>query len=556
MQPFSCTILKRIVVTSLCVAMSLTPLTHAVVIKDPEENTTVQTQIVEETSVDKVAVAATTDSIELDGASVQPEVYKIKNENYFKLRDIAYLMSDTDSKFNVEWDKESESILMSRGDSYITVGGEMSYAGGGNAVVSNAKLKLDGESINMTAYNIGGNNYFRLRDIGEHLGFAVDYDANESTVLMESGSEEVSRFTVTFEMNGHGTQIAPLTGIRNGSTIHSPSNAIVSGYALSGWFMDSDCTKVWDFTSHEVTKDVTLYAKWVNTYTVEFNMNGHGTQVDKIMDVPAGSLLTKPVPTESGYTFDGWYAEQGCYTPWDFAKDRVGSQVVLYAKWTQITQEKPDSNTPNSDINDNTSDTSGHTSAGRSDGILTILIDPGHGGADSGAFSVQEGVYEKHLCLNVALKLKAMLEATGVRVLMTRSTDETWAGSTRKVFVSDNADILDLVVCIHHNSGGGQGAEMLVPNSVQESSGESRKIASLFLSEYISLGLKNRGIKERPNLYMVKSASSAGVPIAYSEYCFLDSASDFSFVSTDAGLQNEAQAMYNAIMTYYTTVKY
>ena len=55
---------------------------------------------------------------------------------------------------------------------------------------------------------------------------------------------------------------------------------------------------------------------------------------------------------------------------------------------------------------------------------FTIVIDPGHGGIDSGAEGVN-GTLEKTITLAFALELKAKLEATtGYRVLMTRSTDE------------------------------------------------------------------------------------------------------------------------------------
>ena len=38
------------------------------------------------------------------------------------------------------------------------------------------KIYVDGEQVSMTAYNIGGNNYVRLRDIGKEVGFNVYWD--------------------------------------------------------------------------------------------------------------------------------------------------------------------------------------------------------------------------------------------------------------------------------------------------------------------------------------------------------------------------------------------
>ncbi|TME79745.1 MAG: N-acetylmuramoyl-L-alanine amidase, partial [Chloroflexi bacterium] len=54
-------------------------------------------------------------------------------------------------------------------------------------------------------------------------------------------------------------------------------------------------------------------------------------------------------------------------------------------------------------------------------GVITIAIDPGHGGPDPGA--VRPGLYEKTANLTIALRLRAMLLGAGVNVVMTRTTD-------------------------------------------------------------------------------------------------------------------------------------
>lgn len=52
----------------------------------------------------------------------------------------------------------------------------------------------------------------------------------------------------------------------------------------------------------------------------------------------------------------------------------------------------------------------------------TVIIDPGHGGADGGAVGVNS-VCEKDLNLDVALKLSDILNAAGIRTLLTRNSD-------------------------------------------------------------------------------------------------------------------------------------
>ncbi len=58
-----------------------------------------------------------------------------------------------------------------------------------------------------------------------------------------------------------------------------------------------------------------------------------------------------------------------------------------------------------------------------------IVLDPGHGGTDGGAVG-DDGTAEKHLNLTIAALLKEKLEAEGIHVIMTRSTDEDTDGLT------------------------------------------------------------------------------------------------------------------------------
>jgi N-acetylmuramoyl-L-alanine amidase len=58
----------------------------------------------------------------------------------------------------------------------------------------------------------------------------------------------------------------------------------------------------------------------------------------------------------------------------------------------------------------------------------TIVVDPGHGGRDTGA--IANGVREKDLTLPMGLSLKALLESRGARVVMTRSTDIALGATT------------------------------------------------------------------------------------------------------------------------------
>ena len=64
----------------------------------------------------------------------------------------------------------------------------MSGAGEGEktAVPTAARILLDGKAVSFAAYNIGGNNYFKLRDIGQAMNFGVDWDSTKRTIAIDT----------------------------------------------------------------------------------------------------------------------------------------------------------------------------------------------------------------------------------------------------------------------------------------------------------------------------------------------------------------------------------
>jgi N-acetylmuramoyl-L-alanine amidase len=81
---------------------------------------------------------------------------------------------------------------------------------------------------------------------------------------------------------------------------------------------------------------------------------------------------------------------------------------------------------------------------------LLVVLDPGHGGSESGAKGVLEGVWEKRVTLAYARTLKAKLEAIGVRVVLTRE-DDTLVTIRERVRRA-NAARADAFVSIHLNA--------------------------------------------------------------------------------------------------------
>ncbi|MCL2158394.1 MAG: hypothetical protein FWH48_03195 [Oscillospiraceae bacterium] len=137
---------------------------------------------------DPVLATATSSKVLVDGEQKAFDAYNIGGNNYFKLRDLAYVLSGTKTQFEVGWDGAKNAITLTSGNKYTQVGGEMATKGTGskNAIPTTSRIYLDGKEVQFTAYNIDGNNYFKLRDIGLALKFGVDWDAKAESILINT----------------------------------------------------------------------------------------------------------------------------------------------------------------------------------------------------------------------------------------------------------------------------------------------------------------------------------------------------------------------------------
>ena len=89
--------------------------------------------------------------------------------------------------------------------------------------------------------------------------------------------------------------------------------------------------------------------------------------------------------------------------------------------------------------------------------LKTIVIDPGHGGKNPGAINKNLSMVEKELTLDLARRLKAVLESRGYRVYLTRNKDQTIDNGSRPAIASRYK--ADLFVCLHFNSVGSRSVQ-------------------------------------------------------------------------------------------------
>ena len=157
----------------------------------------------------------------------------------------------------------------------------------------------------------------------------------------------MEKYTVTFESNG-GTAVADQE-VESGKKAKKPENPTKSGYVFAGWYTDDDTFEQEFAFGTEITANITLYAKWEKDggssedpkkYTVTFESNG-GTAVAG-QEIESGKKAEKPEnPTKKGFTFGGWYTDNGTFQTEYAFSEAVTDNLVLYAKWNELPPEPP-----------------------------------------------------------------------------------------------------------------------------------------------------------------------------------------------------------------------
>ena len=131
------------------------------------------------------------------------------------------------------------------------------------------------------------------------------------------GGDERGIFVVTFNTNG-GTSIEPRT-VHEGDALNLGGGEVPTKAKnkFDGWYTDSSCTTRYDFST-PVTKNITIYAKWVETFTVTFVTGFEHLAGDDLppgfvvsitpQEVAKGSTVKRPTdPKMANHTFMGWY---------------------------------------------------------------------------------------------------------------------------------------------------------------------------------------------------------------------------------------------------------
>lgn len=172
---------------------------------------------------------------------------------------------------------------------------------------------------------------------------------------------------------------------------------------------------------------------------------------------------------------------------------------------------------------------------------IILAIDIGHNVPyDTGAVGIRK---EDDLNRLVGNALISKLRGKGIKVVnCTPNTAKSLNDSLYQRVITANNSGAILFVSIHHNAcPGGYGAEVLcIKNNYQ--GGLSTKVGQAILNELSSLGLRNRGVKDRRDLYVINNTS---MPALIVECAFVDSSLDMKNYNPE----KTAAAIYKGICT-------
>lgn len=176
----------------------------------------------------------------------------------------------------------------------------------------------------------------------------------------------------------------------------------------------------------------------------------------------------------------------------------------------------------------------------------TVVIDPGHGGADPGAIGVT-GLREKVLNLAIARLFAEMLEEAGANVVMTRKGDYAVSNSVRVKVANDSGG--DVYISIHANSfssSESNGTETYF-SPQKKSSADSFLAQQLQREMVLALNLRNRGVKEN-NFYILRNVK---MPAALIEVAFLSNPREEELLKKEETHIKAARALFNGLQAFF-----
>ncbi|MEH2274795.1 MAG: N-acetylmuramoyl-L-alanine amidase [Nostoc sp.] len=176
-------------------------------------------------------------------------------------------------------------------------------------------------------------------------------------------------------------------------------------------------------------------------------------------------------------------------------------------------------------------------------GRVVVIIDPGHGGKDSGALGIG-GAREKDVILPIGRRLAEILQQNGVQVIMTRDSDY-FVTLPGRVLLAERANA-DVFVSIHANSAGASRPDVngLEVYYYDSGLGLARIVRSSILQSIATI--KDRGVR-RARFYVLRKSSMPSILV---ETGYMTGREDMARLRTSAYQNKMAEAIARGVLQY------
>ena len=203
------------------------------------------------------------------------------------------------------------------GESFVIEGGiiELHYEGG-----ETGELAFTDPSVTVTTPD--------MTTVGTKT-VTVEYDGFVASYQI---TVKAQTFKVTLDLNYDGAPEATIVEVEVGGYANEPETPIRTDYKFVGWFTDKECTTPFDFSTTTIDGNITLYAKWVKSITVSFNVDGENIVKEEVEEKSTFAEYLAPSVLREGYQFLGWYNGDELF---DFTTE-ITTSVNLVAKWKEI----------------------------------------------------------------------------------------------------------------------------------------------------------------------------------------------------------------------------
>lgn len=372
----------------------------------------------------------------------------------------------------------SKQIFVNFGDSYLRL-----KIGDSTATVNEVKTQIPGNVAPMliSVNSSSAKTMVPVRFMAEKLGFDVDFDSANGIIKINRPNT-VQKSTI--------------------------NDYKVSSSGLNTTVKISFDKSIGDYTKPAVTNSNVLY----------FDISNCTYSLNSTNEINQGAVKSLRFGIHDDSTRIA--LDLGTYTGYKvvLSNDKKNFTVTVSALEEQTSQTPVTSPSP-----------------GQSATEKIVVIDAGHGGKDAGTHGDIDGVsyYEKDLNLKVAKKVQSILENSGIKVIMTRTSD-TYPTLTER---SDIANINDAVmfVSIHSNSATSETASGFevyysTQNNSQTTGISSKDLADSIVSELSkNVSIRNRGVKTADHVV----TRTSYMPAVLVEIGFMSNKDELSLMLTD-----------------------